>query len=65
MVSKLLKVQVIAEALDVPDSRIYELIRLGLLPAVRIGRQVRVSEDKLKEWIEKGGQGLAGGWRRN
>jgi excisionase family DNA binding protein len=53
-----------AERLDVTLARLYELARTGALPAVRIGRQIRFSPDALSEWIEGGGQSLAGGWRR-
>ncbi len=53
-----------AERLDVTLARLYELARTGTLPAVRIGRQIRFSPDALSEWIESGGQSLAGGWRR-
>jgi excisionase family DNA binding protein len=53
-----------AERLDVTLARLYELARTGTLPAVRIGRQIRFSPDALTDWIESGGQSLAGGWRR-
>lgn len=61
---KLLRVPHVAQALDVPQARIYELIREGTLPAVHLGRQVRVSEEALWQFIENGGQALPGGWRR-
>jgi excisionase family DNA binding protein len=35
--------------------RIYECARLGLIPCVRIGRQVKFDEDALKEWARHGG----------
>jgi excisionase family DNA binding protein len=35
--------------------RVYEAARLGLIPCVRIGRQVRFDEAALREWIAKGG----------
>lgn len=41
--------------------------REGLLPpgvVVQVGRRVRVDLDALEAWIAAGGQGLAGGWRR-
>lgn len=52
-----------AERLDVTLARLYELARTGTLPAVRIGRQIRFSSEALAEWIDGGGQSLAGGWR--
>lgn len=61
---KLLRVPHVAEALDIPQARVYELVRLGLLPSVKLGRQIRVSEEALRQFIEGGGQALPGGWRR-
>ncbi len=56
-----------AAILKVSASRMYELIRTGIVPrgiAVRLGRQVRIDADGLSEWIKAGGQALPGGWRR-
>lgn len=55
---RLLTIQEVAQRLGVRVPRAYELVRLGMLPAVRIGRNVRVAEDRLEEWIRAGGQGL-------
>lgn len=60
----LLTVLQVAELLQVNVTRVYEVCRLGLLPHVRIGRQVRISEDELKDWIQNGGTSLPGGWRK-
>ncbi|MGD1149134.1 MAG: helix-turn-helix domain-containing protein [Thermoanaerobaculaceae bacterium] len=62
---QLLRVEKVAELLDTSTARVYELIRLRLLPAVRLGRQVRVAQEALDEWVRNGGQPLAGGWRRS
>jgi len=61
---KLLTIPQVAERLQVSPQRAYEMARAGLLPAVRLGRQVRVSEEALEDWIRKGGKALPGGWRR-
>jgi len=61
---KLLKAEAVAKILDVSKARVYELIRLEILPAVKLGRQVRVEEQDLYEWIALGGRDLAGGWKR-
>jgi excisionase family DNA binding protein len=46
----------VSRLLDIPKARVYELVRRGILPAVRIGeRQIRFDEDALREWIERGG----------
>ena len=59
----LLTIKEVAEILRVRDQRAYQLIHAKILPAVRIGRQLRVSEDSLREFVESGGQALPGGWR--
>ena len=45
----------VAGRLGVSKDRAYELVRLGILPAVRLGRQVRVDEDVMHKWIVSGG----------
>jgi excisionase family DNA binding protein len=42
-----------AERLNVPESRAYELARQGKLPAIRIGKYVRVSVTSLLEYQAK------------
>jgi excisionase family DNA binding protein len=45
----------------------YKLIREGVIPppvVIRVGRQYRVNADALEEWIEAGGAGYSGGWRK-
>jgi len=44
--------------------RVREMLREGRLPGVRCGRRWLIPEDALAKWIEKGGQALPGGWRR-
>jgi excisionase family DNA binding protein len=59
MNSKLLKVQKVAEVLDTAPQRVYELVRQGLISAVRMGRQARVDGEALYLWIKNGGTALA------
>ncbi len=59
----LLTAQQVAVLLQVPTARVYELAREGLLPAVRLGRQIRVSASALNDWIADGGRALPDGWR--
>ena len=61
---RLLTVKEAADLLSVRPQRVYELALEGLLPVVRLGRQVRIDEDALFLWVREGGQGLPGGWRR-
>ena len=60
----LLTAQQVAVLLQVPRARVYELVRLGLLPGIRVGRQVRLSPDALRQWIAAGGTALPGGLRQ-
>ncbi len=48
----ILTVEEVAEALRIGRSAAYELVRSGGLPAVRIGRTIRVSRQALLAWID-------------
>ena len=48
----------LAELLQVTKYRIYELVRQNMIPHVKIGRQIRFSEEKIQEWIDSGGSSL-------
>ncbi|MBS3976617.1 MAG: helix-turn-helix domain-containing protein [Syntrophomonadaceae bacterium] len=61
---KLMRIDDVADVLDITESRAYDLARQGILPSVRLGRQIRVDRDALENWIARGGQALPGGWRR-
>lgn len=63
-IPKLLTIDEVAGILNVKVARAYELARTGLLPTVRLGRQVRVEERRLIAWIEAGGAALPGGWKK-
>lgn len=52
-----------AEALNVSYARAAQLAPEGILPAVRLGRQIRVAPDALAEFITRGGHALPGGWK--
>jgi excisionase family DNA binding protein len=58
---RLLTAKQTAELLQVTLPRVYELARSGLIPCVRMGRQIRFPESKLIEWIEQGGSTLQTG----
>lgn len=59
--SRMLRVAAVAGMLDLPEKRIYELVRAGVLPHVRVGRSIRFNADTLSAWIEAGGSGYAEG----
>jgi excisionase family DNA binding protein len=56
--TRLLRVAEVAAATGLTRARIYEAIRHGLLPAVRLGRQVLVAESAYEAWVASGGQPL-------
>jgi excisionase family DNA binding protein len=62
--TKLLKVEDIAEQFNMTEERIYTLAREGILPVCRIGRQLRFSENAITEFVENGGKAFSGGWRK-
>ncbi len=47
-----------AALLRVTPTRVYELAKRGVIPCVRVGRQVRFCEEHLLEWIANGGSSL-------
>jgi excisionase family DNA binding protein len=47
-----LKVPEVAEVLRIARSRAYELVADGEIPAIKIGRSVRVSRKELDRWLE-------------
>ncbi|MBT2690984.1 helix-turn-helix domain-containing protein [Bacillus sp. ISL-47] len=65
MGNNLLTVPEVAKILSVSSERAYSLARRGILPTVKIGRQIRVDEGKLNDWIDKGGSALQGGWKHS
>lgn len=55
----LVSVKKAAEMLSISRSQCYELVRAGTIPAVRLGRSIRVSYTGLLEFVKKlEGQGL-------
>lgn len=54
-IKPLLNAKDVSRILAIPLQRVYELIRTGDLPAVRVGRTVRVDQDRLVTWIAAGG----------
>ncbi|MFB3778331.1 MAG: helix-turn-helix domain-containing protein [Bryobacteraceae bacterium] len=61
---ELLTAQETARILKVGVERVYNLVRMGILPAVRLGRHIRIVRSTLEEFLANGGRGFDGGWRR-
>jgi len=45
----------VAELLRLSDWSIYESVRQGSLPCVRVGRTVRIEVQAFKDWVAAGG----------
>ena len=54
----LLTIPEVASRLSISRARAYELVRRGLLPAVHLGRQVRVDAGSLEAFLRTGGKQL-------
>lgn len=52
---KLLTAQDVSIILRVTPHRIYQMARQGVLPAIRVGRCLRIDEAKLQAWLDRGG----------
>jgi excisionase family DNA binding protein len=61
---QLLGLKQAAAILSISYARAAELARTGMLPVVRLGRQVRIDPQQLELFIAQGGKALPGGWRR-
>lgn len=55
---RLLQVREVADRLSLRLPQTYAIIQAGLLPAVRIGRQIRVDPRALEAFVKSGGRGL-------
>ena len=47
----LLRVTRAAGMLDMSKSKLYSLINEGLIPAIRVGKSIRIPIDRLNDWI--------------
>jgi excisionase family DNA binding protein len=53
----LLKVDEVAEILNLVHSKVYQMMQQGLLPSVRFGRSVRVRPVDLEAFVEQNKKG--------
>lgn len=58
--SRMYRVSVVAELLDVSPSTVYRAIEAGTLPALRIGSTVRVHGSALAGWLNAAGAAAGG-----
>jgi excisionase family DNA binding protein len=50
----LLRPDEVAELLAVKTSWVYEAVRTGKLPCIRLGRHIRFTRGMLEEWLDAG-----------
>ena len=55
MCKRLETVEAVALMLNISKQALYEAVRKGLVPAVKIGRRIRFDLDALETWLECGG----------
>ncbi len=55
---RLMTADEVAEVLRVSRLRVYELARIGAIPTVRMGRQIRFAPGALNQWMAQGGTSL-------
>ena len=60
----MLDIPQVAKLLKMTEDRVYALCRENIIPHTRFGRQIRISEKQLNDFIVNGGKALPGGWRR-
>jgi hypothetical protein len=64
MTKRLLTLQDVRRVFPISYARASAAAREGILPVVRLGRQIFVDPDRLEEFIATGGKALPGGWKR-
>lgn len=57
----LLRVPEVAEALSISRSQAYELIRRGIIPAIKLGDSVRVPQAELEQMVRREIEAARGG----
>lgn len=50
--NELLTIAEVAERLKLSPQTIYKMIKDRTLPAIRVGSQWRISEQKIQEWLD-------------
>ena len=58
MNKKLMQICEVSEALGISNTTTRRLIKAGVLPAIRVGGQIRVDQDRLRDWLSSGGGGV-------
>lgn len=51
--NKILNQRDLLDILPFGKTKLYELLRNGVIPCVKVGRDYIITEDKLEEWVNK------------
>lgn len=54
----------VAVTLKIGKASVYIMVTAGILPAVRLGRTVRIPRAEFEAFIASGGKSFNGGWRK-
>jgi|LSQX01.2.fsa_nt_gb excisionase family DNA binding protein len=58
MNTRLMTASQTAKLLNISKHRLYDLAKRGIVPHVRLGRQVRFDKGQIEDWISRGGTPL-------
>jgi excisionase family DNA binding protein len=55
MSNSFLQISQASTLLEISDTTTRRLVKKGVLPAIRVGRQIRIDRRRLQEWLDNGG----------
>lgn len=58
--NKLLTVNEVANILRVSNMTVYRLVKGGQIPAIRVGKNYRIKESDVNDYLNRGSQGAGG-----
>lgn len=58
--NKLLTVNEVANILRVSNMTVYRLVKSGQIPAIRVGKNYRIKESDVNDYLDRGGQKAGG-----
>jgi excisionase family DNA binding protein len=58
MSNKFLQISQVSDLLEISETTARRLVKKGVLPAIRVGRQIRVDGRRLQERLDGGGGGI-------
>jgi len=55
MSNSFLQISQVSELLEISDTTTRRLVKRGVLPAIRVGRQIRIDQQRFQKWLDTGG----------